>query len=111
MAFCLTVTVVMARRSPGWAGVEVAVGDQGELGAEGQDAVGEALLGFEVADQGAAAELVDRIGGQLDFGGVELGGDVGHSGLFADHEDLGACCRSSGQSKGNGKQWCKKTAG
>ena len=53
------------------AGDEVAVGHEGEVVGERESAVGEALLGGEVADEFATAELVDGLIGELDFGGVK----------------------------------------
>ena len=54
-----------------------------------------ALLRIQVADQFAAAALVDRAGGKLDPGGVEVGGDIGHGRLLPDHKDLRTGKRTS----------------
>jgi hypothetical protein len=54
--------------------------------------MGEALLGFKIADQFSAAQLGHLRGGKLKAGGFEVGVDVGGGGGFADHEDLARGC-------------------
>ncbi len=79
------------------AGGDVAVGDEGDAcAAHGNGSVREALLVLEVADELAAATLVDAVVGKVDAGGLEGGVDVSGGGLFAYDEDL---------SLGTGKYW------
>ncbi len=60
----------------------------------------EALLGFEIADELAAATLGKFVVRELDMGGLEVGGDVGGGGFFAYDEDLSAECRGKSRPEG-----------
>ena len=77
--------------------LEVAVRHQDEILAKRKWAVRKALLRLKVTNQFPASALGDWSRRQLDLGGVEVGGDVGHGGLFADHKDLRA--RQRGRSR------------
>jgi hypothetical protein len=67
----------------------LAVRLKGDAGADGKGAMREALLGFQIANQFAAAAFGELSLGQRNVGGGEICGDVSGCGFFADSEDLG----------------------
>ena len=69
-------------------GRQIAVCHQDEAVAERQRAVGKALFRLKVTHQFKASSLGNWGRWQLNPGGAEFGGDVGHCGLFSDHKHL-----------------------
>ena len=84
------------------AGGDGAVGAEGEASAHGEGTVGEALFGFEVAEEIAAAALGERGAGEIDFRVPEFSGDAVGGGFFSDHKDL------RGRERGEGRQGGRK---
>jgi hypothetical protein len=85
----------------GGAGSELSIRLKCNAGADRKGAVREALLGFQVANQFAAAAFTQLSLGQRNVGRGEVGGDVGGGGFFAYCEDLCVCGR-----EGYGQEAC-----
>jgi hypothetical protein len=66
----------------------LSIGLERDAGADWKGAMGEALLGFKVANQLAAAAFAELSLRQWYVGGGEIGGDVCGGGFFADGKNL-----------------------